>query len=284
MKCEGPQRIRNYFGSNEVVCTRVWQQVIEENTLKPGARLPPLLLLVLYNGVRDWKAPTRISELVALSTESSLWPWQPEVRYYLLNIGSFPKDDLARRSSIAALLFRLEQPLALGELGELLGEVLGWFREHEGYEQLRGLFAELVREAFAGLRLSVPITEDMLQMKTRISTLGEIWKQEWKDAGLTEGRMAGLAEGRVEGRVQGRAEGHAEGHAEGRVEGRAEGIAEGRAQGKAEALVCLLTERFGGVTPSLRKRIRTAKPASVECWFKRAVVAPDLLSVFARLR
>jgi hypothetical protein len=56
--------------------------------------------------------------------------------------------------------------------------------------------------------------------------------------------------------------------------------AEGKAEGKAEALVCLLAERFGTVRPSLRKRILGADLATLECWFKRAIVAPDLPSVF----
>src|ERR1700758_230447 len=44
----------------------LWQQVIEESKLKSGARLPPVFLLVLYNGERRWKAPTQVTDLIAL--------------------------------------------------------------------------------------------------------------------------------------------------------------------------------------------------------------------------
>jgi hypothetical protein len=64
----------------------------------------------------------------------------------------------------------------------------------------------------------------------------------------------------------------------------AEGEAKGKAEGKAEALICLLAERFGAVAPSWQKRIRGAKLATLERWFKRAIVAPDLSSVFNPLR
>jgi len=67
------------------------------------------LLLVLYNGERRWKAATASSELIALSPDSALWPWQPQVRYYLLDMGAFPREQLARSASLVALLFRLEQ-------------------------------------------------------------------------------------------------------------------------------------------------------------------------------
>jgi len=60
----------------------------------------------------------------------------------------------------------------------------------------------------------------------------------------------------------------------------AEGKAEGKAEGRAEALICLLAERFGSVAPSRQKRIRAAKLVTLDRWFKRAIVAPDLSSVF----
>ncbi len=89
-------------------------------------------------------------------------------------------------------------------------------------------------------------------MKTNLATLGEAWKKQW----LAEGETKGLVRGKVEGRV------------------------EGKAEGKAEALVCLLAQRFGAVAPSWQKRIHGAKLATLERWFKRAIVAPDIPSVF----
>jgi len=237
----------------------LWQQVIAEKRLKTGARLPPLLLLVLYNGIQRWKAPTEIRELIALSPDSALWPWQPQVRYYLLDMGAFPRGNLARRTSVAALLFRLEQPLSNQELEVLTGEVVGWLRQHPDYVVLRRLFAELVCQACAEVRVTRPIRdglEELLEMKSNLATIGEVWKRQWRAEGMAEGIAAG----------------------------KVEGIAEGKAEGKAEALVCLLDERFGKVRPSLRKRILGADLATLECWFKRAITAPDLPSVFAQPR
>jgi hypothetical protein len=77
-------------------------------------------------------------------------------------------------------------------------------------------------------------------MKTVLSTQADVWREQW------------LAEGRVEG----------------------------KAEGKAEALICLLAERFGVVAPSWRRRIREARLVTLDRWFKRAIVAPDLPSVF----
>lgn len=251
----------------------LWQQVIDEKKLKAGARLPPTLLLVLYNGVRRWDAATELRELIPLSPDSPLWPWQPQIRYYLLDMGAFSKDELARRSTLVSLLFRLEQRYPLEELRELLGEVVGWFRQHEGYERLRELFAELVREGLAARGMAV--SDDMLEiktMKTGFSRNVEEWYQQSRAAGRADGLMEGRAQGIVEGRTQGIAE------------GRSQGMTQGITQGKADALLCLLAERFGELTPSLRNRISAARLATIDRWFKRAIVATDLHSVFSTRR
>ena len=218
----------------------LWQQVIDEHKLQAGARLPPLLLLVLYNGERPWKAATTTGELVGLSPDSALWPWQPQVRYQLLDMGAFPKDELARRCSLTALLFRLEQRHSPRGLEELLEEVIDWFQQHEGCERLQGLFAELIREAVARCGMKLSRSGNLLEMKPMLTIDFEAFRQQ----------------------------------------SFAEGEAKGKAEGKAEALICLLAERFGAVAPPWRKRIHGARLATLDRWFKRAIVAPDLRSVF----
>jgi Putative transposase, YhgA-like len=222
----------------------LWQQVLDEKELKTGAQLPPLLLIVLYNGVSRWSVPSEIRELFALSSDSPLWPWQPQVRYYLLDVGAVPGEKLARRASPATLLFRLEQRPSFEEIKELIVEAGGWFREHPDYTELRRLFFELVHRASIGFEIDRPISEDLLMFKSNLDTLGETWRQQWK----------------------------------------AEGLAQSEAKWKADSLVRLLAGRFGAVKPSLLKRIRAANPATLDCWFERAIAAPDLRSVFEPLR
>ena len=118
--------------------------------------------------------------------------------------------------------------------------MIGWFRQHEGYERLQGLFGELIREALAAIGVKLSRSGSLSEMKTMISIDWEASKEQW------------LAKGKAEGMVA----------------------------GKAEALICLLAERFGAVAPSWQKRIRGAKLVTLERWFKRAIVAPNLRSVF----
>lgn len=218
----------------------LWQQVIDERKLKASTGLPPLLLLVVYNGEQRWKVATTAWELITLSPDSTLWPWQPDARYYLLDMGAFSDDELAGRSSLAALLFRLERQHSTEELKGLVDEVIGWFRRHGGYERLRRLFTELIREAFARHRVKLPGSGSLLDMKSMLTIDNTAWHAQLL----------------------------------------AKGVAKGLAEGKAGALISLLEERFGAVAPYRRKRIHGAKIETVERWFKRAIVAPNLQSVF----
>src|ERR1700761_3319894 len=91
-----------------VYASLLWQQLLTEKSLPPDGRLPPILPVVLYNGDRRWAAPLALRDLVGLADGSPLWPWQPAMRYQIVDEGAFPEDDLARRETLLALLFRLE--------------------------------------------------------------------------------------------------------------------------------------------------------------------------------
>jgi hypothetical protein len=158
-------------------------------------------------------------------------------------MGAFPQDELARRPSLVALLFLLQRRHSTEGLQELLDEVIRWFRRHKGYERLRRLFTELIREALAQHRVGLSRFGNLLEMNSMKNMLSIDWeagKDEWI----------------------------------------AKGVAKGKAEGKAEALMSILAERFGAVAPSWQKRIRGAKLPTLELWVKRAIVAPDLRSVF----
>ncbi|MBF0562314.1 MAG: Rpn family recombination-promoting nuclease/putative transposase [Alphaproteobacteria bacterium] len=166
----------------------LWQQIIRERKLKSTDLLPPVLPLVLFNADPRWDAPTDTVAMVALPPDSPLWPWQPQVRYHVLDMGAFPGDELARRDSLAALLFRLEQRHEPEKLADLVDEVIGWFRGHPGYEDLKALFTELVRQAIEGVGVSIAIPDELREMRTMLATQGQEWVRQWKAEGETKGK------------------------------------------------------------------------------------------------
>jgi hypothetical protein len=222
----------------------LWQQLIAERALKPGDKLPPVLMLVLYNGEARWTAPAGTAELIALPAHSPLWPWQPQIRYHVLDMAATPAGRPVEPDNLAALLFRLEQDQPPDALTALIGDVIDWFRRHPGHETLRQLFRELVAQAVAGLGMPVPVPAELKEMQTMLATLGERWKRDW----LAEGRAAGLAEG--------------------------------EAKGEAKALIRLAERRFGPLPATLRERVVTADTGLVEDWLDRVLTATSLDTLF----
>ena len=128
----------------------------------------------------------------------------------------------------------------------MLAEVSCWFRQHPEQGRLRQLFAELVRQAYKERGEKPPACYDWLEIKMK------------SNFPTTVKNLAQQA--------------------------LAEGIARGRTESKAEDLVHLLVARFGGLAPSVRRRIQRARLATLERWFKRAIAASDLRSVFNSAR
>jgi predicted transposase/invertase (TIGR01784 family) len=68
----------------------------------------------------------------------------------------------------------------------------------------------------------------------------------------------------------------ADAHRKGKVEGKAEG----KVEGKAEALILLLTSKFGPVPSAVRAEIQGAPAGQIDAWFTRALMADRLEAVF----
>jgi hypothetical protein len=107
-------------------------------------------------------------------------------------MGAVPEEELAIRDSLAALLFRLEHPHEPEELAGLIDDVVGWFRRHPGYDELKRLFTELVRQAIEGYEASVIVPGDMMEMRSMLANLGETWKKRWLAAGEAKGEASAL--------------------------------------------------------------------------------------------
>jgi predicted transposase YdaD len=222
-----------------------WQLLLKEERVAPNGLLPPVFPIVIFNGDPRWTMPLSLTELIGLPSGSPIWPWQPEMRYHMIDEGAYAPADLAQRESLTALLFRLEHCRDIGELGRLLDALIAWFDRHPGLATLKSAFAMLAGRLIADSDTGIAMPEDLLEMKTMLATRFEEWKQQWRREGEAAGLLAGLVKGRVEG----------------------------RAEGEAALLRRQLERRFGPLSPELQARIATAEPAELEEWGLRLLDA-----------
>ena len=227
-----------------VYASLLWQQLLNEKSLLPDGRLPPILPVVLYNGDRRWAAPLALHELVGLPGNSPLWQWQPAMSYQIVDEGAFPEDDLARRDALPALLFRLEGSPDPEQVVVLADALLAWFRHHPGFEGVRSVFAELLGAIMEPLAPGVRVPEELLEVRNMLASRAEDWKRHWLQ--------------------------------EGELKGRQEGEQRGRQKGEVAILLRQLERRFGALPGWASERIATADTGSLEEWSLRVFDATSL--------
>jgi hypothetical protein len=231
----------------------LWQQLVREQQRVLDRKLPPLLPVVLYNGEAPWRGPVTLHELVGLPEVSSLWRWQPEMHYHLIDVGSFSEVELKARDGLPALWFRLENAPDPAEVVAIADAVLAWLSRHQGYSAAKAAFVELLGALVAPLGPDVRVPEDLLGVRNMLLARAEKWTQEWRQEGLLKGLQ----------------------------EGRQEGLQEGRREGEVMFLLRLLERRFGALPDLVRDHVVAADVPLLEEWGMRILEAKTLDEVFA---
>ena len=78
--------------------------------------LPPVFPVVIYNGNRRWTAKQDIYEMVSPEPPEFLRPYQPHLRYYLIDEGAFSDGELLERQTPLSGIFGIEKAHSREEL------------------------------------------------------------------------------------------------------------------------------------------------------------------------
>ncbi|MFN8487558.1 MAG: Rpn family recombination-promoting nuclease/putative transposase [Caldilineaceae bacterium] len=163
-------------------------------------KLPAIFPIVLYNGKRNWRAPTRISDLI--EAEPSLGAYAIDFQYLLLNEKAYSKERLLTIRNIVSTLFLAEGHYDIALLEQELLNLyeqesdkqavslfLNWFRQ-------LALYGKVSPEDYEKLDYVYRTKEEVQTML--VATLREERKKAYQDgeaAGLIKGEAAGLVKG-----------------------------------------------------------------------------------------
>ena len=175
----------------------------------PGAPLPQVIPLVVYNGRARWTAPPDVSELIA-PVEGDLARLQPSNRYALLDMQRAETDGVPEDNAVGlhVALERAtpeERPPILGRLeAELAGP---------GHAELRRAFAAWLRWScevdygvFRGGGKELSDELDRLEQAGEVLKMGSLAAERWQERNRRrEARVAvrAMERGRAEGRTEG---------------------------------------------------------------------------------
>lgn len=233
----------------------LYQDLIKRRDLAPGMRLPPVVPLVLYNGLARWHAPRNIAEMV-WAGPTGLDIYRPQLHYLLIDEGALHEEALTTTHNLVAALFRLEHSRTPEDVRHVVELLIKWLAAPE-QTTLRRAFTVWLGRVLLPARLpevTVPAVADLQEVRSMLAERVIEWTRDWKQQGLEEGR----------------------------VEGRIEGLQEGQIQSAREDVLTVLEVRFG-VTPLL---VRTAIErmndlAKLKHLHRQALLAMDM-EEFAR--
>jgi predicted transposase/invertase (TIGR01784 family) len=220
----------------------LYQDVIRARVMPPGAMLPPVLPVVLYNGDRKWTAATDVAALIP-PTPELVARYQPRLSYLLIDEGQYNAADLARMKNLMAWVIRFQRPESEGAMLELIEQLNELLRGKDELKQIFLLFMHTVVSRRNGSQPELPPAGNLLEMKMSLEQRFEQWKQEYQRKGLEEGRQQGLQ------------------------------------QGEAAVLRKLLIRRFGPLPPEVQARIDAASAGQIDVWVDRVLDADSLEEV-----
>ena len=161
------------------------QALIKQKALTPAGLLPPIFMLVLYNGLGPWDTPREIAELFE-PVPAGLQAYLPRFRHFLLDENRLPEMEESERN-LAAALFRLEKSRDLGELRRQVGRMAVDEQIDEGFR--RSIHTWLTRvmmpARFPGLQ--VPEAHSLKEMHAMLAERVMEWTREWEEEGRQKG-------------------------------------------------------------------------------------------------
>jgi hypothetical protein len=209
--------------------------------------------------------------MINLPPGSPLWPFQPQMRYHLIDQSRYAVEDLKTIGTLAADLFWLEQSRDQADLHELMGALMQRLRQTPDGTLIWTLFAGILQARAHKHGYTGSIPKDLQEARMTLDTVFESVKLEGRQEGIQEGILAGRQEGILAGRQ--------EGILAGRQEGRQEGMQAGRQEGEATMLCRQLTRRFRPLSEEERARIMTATSDQLEDWGLRVFDASSIEEV-----
>ena len=168
----------------------LYQGLVKERHFTTGPKLPPVFPLVLYNGIRPWRAPQEAAELIE-ALPGGLAHYRPNLRYLLLDEGSYAEQDLPPSENLAAALFRMENSRAPEELRTLVRTLAQWIHAPEQASLRRAFTVWLKRVLMPGRlpQVKLPEITDLSEIDNMLAERVQEWTQQWKAEGRKEGEI-----------------------------------------------------------------------------------------------
>ena len=175
----------------------LYQELVRNDALDAGGRLPAVLPVVLYNGEARWRAAVEVGELIA-PVGPELAPYQPSQRYVVVDERHVGVEDLPASNLMSAVL-GLEQSRTPDDLVRVAGRLVEWLRDLDDDDELKRAFTDWVWRLAGHFTpgdaqpAAVRTLEGVgMTLEERVAEWPKQWFREGHEQGVREGIEQGL--------------------------------------------------------------------------------------------
>ena len=179
----------------------LYQELVRNDALDAGGRLPAVLPVVLYNGEARWRAALEVGELIA-PVGPWLEPYQPSQRYIVVDERHVGAEDLPGRNLMRAVL-GLEQSRTPEDVMGVAGLLAQWLRDPRD-DGLKRAFTDWVWRLVGQFEpgdVEWPAVRTLegvrMTLEERLAEWPKQWLREGREQGVREGIEQGLAHERA---------------------------------------------------------------------------------------
>ncbi|WP_193092713.1 Rpn family recombination-promoting nuclease/putative transposase [Halomonas colorata] len=193
-----PIRLMHY-----VAC--FYDHLLKAKATTPGKGLPPVFPVVLYNGNPRWTAPQDIYDMVQPEPPAFLKPYQPHLRYYVIDEGAYSNQELAQRHSPLSGIFGIENAATSWEsLQQAVDRIVAIIQADPHKPRIDPIITRWVKRHLqrlgAGVNLEAltSLVEDKNMLAENLENLVKKERLEGRQEGRLEGRQEGHQQGTLE--------------------------------------------------------------------------------------
>jgi predicted transposase/invertase (TIGR01784 family) len=200
----------------------LYESLVKDKRVNPSKGLPPVFPIVLYNGETRWQISHNINQLI--HCPAVLAPYQPSMRYYLLDEGAYTPDELNQVHNAVSAVFCLENAKTYDDMVLAIEKMAESIKQLPDKQRLDKVISYWLKKHLQRNlpEVEIPQTEQLLEEKSmfalNIRNMYQNTRQEALQLGRQEGIQLGRQEGKQEGIQMGRQEGRQEGKQEAKLD------------------------------------------------------------------
>ncbi|MCF8003474.1 MAG: Rpn family recombination-promoting nuclease/putative transposase [Chromatiaceae bacterium] len=171
-----------------------YQHLLKTKVTSPAQGLPPILPIVLYNGLERWHSAEDIDELVRPTPPQFLRAYQPHLRYYLIDEGRYTPEQLSAIESPLSGVFEVE--IASGDrltLQAAVDRLVRLIQADPNKARLDALITRWLKRHLQRLGAKIDLTQVHSLIEDNAMLAENL--QHWAERERLEGELIGIQKG-----------------------------------------------------------------------------------------